>query len=47
MEVYEPEEFISFDELKKFTLSYGSYLIETIKNINYSFIPLILGVFNI
>ena len=47
MEVYEPEEFISFDELKKFTLSYGTYLIETIKNINYTFIPLILGVFNI
>ena len=47
MEVYEPEEFISFDDLKKFTLSYGTYLIETIKNINYTFIPLILGVFNI
>ena len=47
MEVYEPEEFISFDELKKFTLSYGTYLIETIKNINYTFIPLILGAFNI
>ena len=47
MEVYELEEFISFDELKKFTLSYGTSLIETIKNINYTFILLILGVFNI
>ncbi len=47
MEIYEPEEFISFEELTKFTLSYGTYLLETIKNINYSFIPLILGVFNI
>ena len=47
MEVYEHEEFISFDELKKFTLSYGTYLLDTIKNINYTFIPLILGVFNI
>jgi hypothetical protein len=47
MEVYEPEEFISFEELQKFTLSYGSYLLDTIKNINYTFIPLILGIFNI
>ena len=47
MEVYEPEEFISFDELQKFTLSYGTYLMEAIKNINFTFIPLILGVFNI
>ena len=47
MEIYEPEEFISFSELQKFTLSYGTYLLDTIKNINYTFIPLILGVFNI
>ena len=47
MEIYEPEEFISFDELQKFTLSYGTYLLETIKNINFTFIPLILGIFNI
>ena len=47
MEIYEPEEFISFDELQKFTLSYGTYLLDIIKNINFTFIPLILGVFNI
>ena len=47
MEIYEPEEFISFNELQKFTLSYGSYLLDTIKNINFTFIPLILGIFNI
>ena len=47
MEIYEPEEFISFNELQKFTLSYGTYLLDTIKNINYTFIPLILGVFNL
>jgi hypothetical protein len=47
MEIYEPEEFISFDELQKFTLSYGTYLLYIIKNINFTFIPLILGVFNI
>ena len=33
--------------LHKFTLQYRTYLLETIKNINYTFIPLILGVFNI
>ena len=47
MEIYEPQDFISFEELNKFTLSYGTYLIDIIKNINYTFIPLILGVFNV
>jgi hypothetical protein len=47
MEVYEPEEFISFNDLNKFTLSYGTYLTDIIKNINYTFIPLILGVFSV
>ena len=47
MEIYEPEDFISFEDLNKFTLSYGTYLIDTIKNINYTFIPLILGVFSV
>ena len=47
MEIYEPEDFISFEELQKFTLSYGTYLLDVIKNINFTFIPLILGVFNI
>ncbi len=47
MEVYEREEFISSDELNKFTISYGTYLLDIIKNIKYTFIPLILGVFNI
>jgi len=47
MEIYDPEEFISSTELKNFSLSYGNYLLETIKNINYTFIPLILDIFNI
>ena len=47
MEIYEPEEFLSFEDLQKFTISYGAYLLETIKNINFTFIPLILGVFSI
>jgi len=47
MELYDPDEFITFKELSKFVSQYGSYLLETIKNINFSFIPLIIGVFNI
>ena len=47
MEIYDPKEFISSEDLSNFVLSYGSYIIDTIKNINFSFIPLIIGVFNI
>ena len=47
MEVYDPEEFISSRELSNFVVSYGSYLLDIIKNINFSFIPLILGIFNV
>ena len=47
MEMYDPKEFISSEDLSNFVLSYGSYIIDTIKNINFSFIPLIIGVFNI
>ena len=47
MELYDPDEFITFKELSKFVSQYGNYLLETIKNINFTFIPLIIGVFNI
>ena len=47
MEIYDREEFISFNEFSSFVLSYGSYLLDTIKNINVTFIPLIIGVFNV
>ena len=47
MEVYDPEEFISFNDLSKFVSFYGTYLLDTIKNINFTFIPLILGIFNV
>ena len=47
MEIYDREEFISFNEFSNFVLSYGSYIIDTIKNINVTYMPLIIGVFNI
>lgn len=47
MEIYDREEFISFNEFSNFVLSYGSYVIDTIKNINVTYMPLIIGVFNI
>ena len=47
MEVYDHREFISSNNLTNFCLSYGNYLLENMKNFNFTFIPLILGVFNI
>jgi hypothetical protein len=47
MEVYEPEDFISFKDLSNFVSFYGTYLLDIIKNINFTFIPLILGIFNV
>ena len=47
MELYDPDEFITYKDLSRFVSQYGNYLLETIKNINFTFIPLIIGVFNI
>ena len=47
MEVYDPQEFISSKDLSKFVSSYGEYLLAIIKNINFTFIPLIIGIFNV
>ena len=47
MEIYDREEFISFNEFSNFVLSYGNFILDTIKNINVTYMPLILGVFNI
>ena len=47
MEIYDRKEFISSEDLSNFVYSYGTYILETIKNINFSFIPLIIGIFNI
>ena len=47
IEVYEKKDFISSEQLKKFVYQYRSYLQNTVKNMNYTFLPLLLGVFNI
>ena len=47
LEVYDREEFISFQNLSNFVSFYGTYLLDVIKNINFTFIPLILGIFNV
>ena len=47
IEVYEKKEFITSEQLKKFVYQYKSYLQSTVKNMNYTFLPLLLGVFNI
>ncbi len=47
MEVYDHKEFISSNNLNNFSLSYGNFLLENMKNFNFTFIPLILGIFNI
>ena len=47
MEIYDREEFISFNEFSNFVLSYGNFILDTIKNINVTYMPLIIGVFNI
>ena len=38
---------IQYSQLKNFILNYKTYLIDKISNFNYSFLPLILGIFNI
>jgi len=47
IEVYEKKDFINSEQLKKFVYQYKSYLQSTVKNMNYTFLPLLLGVFNI
>lgn len=45
-ESYDSKSF-SFDQLKTFLKSYHDYLLDVIKNVSYTFIPLIIGVYNI
>ena len=47
IEVYEKKEFISSENLKKFVNQYKTYLTNTLKNMDYTFLPLVLGIFNI
>ena len=46
-EIYDIENFPNISEIEKIMSEYNKYLIKTAKNMNYSFLPLILGIFNI
>ena len=45
-EIYD-KNFMHYDELKYFITEYKKYLIERISNFSYSFLPLIIGIFNV
>ena len=47
IEVYEKKEFISSENLKKFVFQYKDYLTNTVRNMDYTFLPLLIGIFNI
>ena len=47
IEVYEKKDFINSEQLRKFVYHYKNYLSNTVKNMTYTFLPLVLGVFNI
>ena len=47
IEVYEKKDFINSENLKKFVNQYKTYLTNTLKNMDYTFLPLVIGVFNI
>ena len=47
IEVYEKKEFINSEQLKKFIYKYKKYLSDTVKNMGFTFMPLVLGIFNI
>ena len=46
-EIYDKNDFINLDELQKIISEYNAYMISTVKNMNYSFLPLILGIFSL
>ena len=45
-EIYDSD-FLPFKKIKEFVYGYRNYLMETITNFSYSFLPLIIGIFNI
>ena len=47
IEVYEKKEFISSENLKKFVFQYKDYLTNTVRNMDYTFLPLLIAIFNI
>ena len=46
-EIFEVDEFINYQKLKDIILEYNKYLLSIIKKMSYSFLPLIIGIFNI
>jgi len=46
-ELYENDDFIKFDHLKKLIHEYNKYLLSVIENMSSTFLPLIIGIFNI
>ena len=46
-EVYDKNDFLDFNELKKIISLYKTNLLNRVKNMNFTFLPLIIGIFNI
>ena len=46
-EIYDKNDFPSFNEIENIINEYNEYLSSAIKNLNYSFLPLILGIFSL
>ena len=45
-EIYD-KKFLSYEQLANFMRNYHDYIINTVANFNYTFLPIILGIFNI
>jgi hypothetical protein len=46
-EIYDISEFIDIQELKTIIKEYQSYILNTVKNMSYSFLPLIIGIYKL
>ena len=46
-EIYDEKDFVNLEELNMIISEYNKYLLSTVKNIKYSFLPLILGIFRL
>ena len=46
-EIYDISEFIDIQELKSIIKEYQSYILFTVKNMSYSFLPLIIGIYRL
>ena len=46
-EIYDTSEFIDIQELKAIIKEYQSYIISSVKNMSYSFLPLIIGIYKL